>query len=274
MLTQIVSGGQTGADQAALDVAMDLGIDHGGWVPLGRLTENGVLDSKYCMQEMPTDEYSARTEQNVIDSHGTLILSHGSLTGGSGYTRKMAAKHGRPWLHIDLARSSAFEAARKTSEWLTENRIRVLNVAGSRASKDPLIYQATRDLIESAYYLSLVNDSGTLNFQRVDPTPDARRPLAPPATLMEAVAILSRKLTLRDRHRIANMPETALGELGISLAGFLQSEFGLPDRNPALGRSIGAAAEGFSLKDADTSLVVARALWERLRGTHRLRVVK
>lgn len=274
MLTQIVSGGQTGADQAALDVAMDLGIDHGGWVPLGRLTENGVLDAKYRMQEMPTGEYSARTEQNVIDSHGTLILSHGRLTGGSEYTRKMAAKHNRPWLHIDLARSSAFDAARKTSQWLAENRVSVLNVAGARASKDPLIYQATRDLIESAYYLGLVNDSGALDAQKLDLAAHERRPLAPPATLVQAVTMLSRKLTLRDRHRIAIMPAEALPELGLSLEVFLQNEFGLPDRNRALEGSIRDAAKEFSLQDADISLVVARALWEKLRGTHRLRVVR
>ncbi|MBI9082129.1 MAG: putative molybdenum carrier protein [Desulfobacterales bacterium] len=272
MLTQIVSGGQTGADQAALDVAIDLGIDHGGWVPLGRLTESGVLDSKYHMQEMLTDEYSARTEQNVIDSHGTLILSHGPLTGGSKYTQKMADKHGRPWLHIDLARSSAFDAARKTSEWLTENRVSVLNVAGSRASKDPRIYQATRDVIENAYYLGLVNDSGVLDGP--DVAPNEIQPLAPPATLMQAVAMLSRKLTLRDRHRIANMPTEALSELGLSLEVFLQSEFGLPDRNQALEGSVRVAAGEFGLQDAAASLVVARALWETLRGTHRLRVVK
>ena len=102
MVKRIISGGQTGADRAALDVAIILNIPQGGWVPKGRLAEDGPIHTKYQLQEMPTDSYKARTEQNVIDSDGTLIISHGELTGGSAYTRKMAMKHGKPWYHADL----------------------------------------------------------------------------------------------------------------------------------------------------------------------------
>jgi hypothetical protein len=105
MLKKIISGGQTGVDRAALDVAMRLGIAHGGWIPKGRLTEDGPLPPHY-LQEMPTDEYEARTEKNVLDSDGTLIISRGSPTGGTDYTRKMALKHGKQLLHIDLALGS------------------------------------------------------------------------------------------------------------------------------------------------------------------------
>jgi len=130
MLKKIISGGQTGADQAALDVAIKLGIPHGGWIPRGRKTETGVLDHKYNLKEMETFDYNKRTEQNVIDSDGTLIISHGRLSGGSDYTREMTLLHHRPWLHIDLNKRSAFQAAEKIKSWLTENEIEVLNVAG------------------------------------------------------------------------------------------------------------------------------------------------
>ena len=90
MIEKIVSGGQTGADQGALDAALELDIPHGGWIPLGRRTEAGPLPDNYRLKEMSTDSYPRRTEQNVIDSDGTLIFSHGRLAGGSGYTRKMA----------------------------------------------------------------------------------------------------------------------------------------------------------------------------------------
>ena len=96
LISKIISGGQTGADRAALDVAIELGISHGGWIPKGRKTERGPLPAKYQLTEMPTDSYPKRTEQNVVDSDGTLIISHGELTGGSDYTRMMAAKHGKP----------------------------------------------------------------------------------------------------------------------------------------------------------------------------------
>ena len=84
MIEKIISGGQTGADRAALDVAIKLGITHGGWIPKGRITEEGPLPEKYQMQEMSTESYAARTEQNVIDSDGTLIICRGKPTGGSG----------------------------------------------------------------------------------------------------------------------------------------------------------------------------------------------
>ena len=152
MVKKIISGGQTGVDQAALDVAIKLGISHGGWIPKGRLTENGMLDDKYHLKEMETANYNKRTEQNVIDSDGTLIISHGKLTGGSEYTRDMVLHHGRPWLHMDLNKTESFQAVKQIKSWLAENKIEVLNVAGPRASKDATIYQATVDILETVFF--------------------------------------------------------------------------------------------------------------------------
>ena len=149
MLTKIISGGQTGADQAALDVAIKLNILHGGWIPKGRLTEDGPLAEKYDLQEMQTDSYSKRTEQNVIDSDGTVIFSHGKLTGGSAFTGKMAEKHTRPLLHLNMDKMSVSYAARMLQSWIIDNGIRVLNVAGPRASGDPEIYGMVTKVLES-----------------------------------------------------------------------------------------------------------------------------
>ena len=85
MIKRIISGGQTGADQAALDIAIEFGILHGGWIPKGKKTEDGVLPDKYKLKEMPTASYPKRTEQNVLDSDGTLILSHGCCCFLPGY---------------------------------------------------------------------------------------------------------------------------------------------------------------------------------------------
>ena len=104
MLQKIISGGQTGADRAALDFAIEFNIPHGGWIPKGRKTEDGVLPEKYQLQEMPTASYPKRTEKNILDSDGTLILSYGKLTGGSALTRKLTKKHSKPWVHVDLDR--------------------------------------------------------------------------------------------------------------------------------------------------------------------------
>jgi hypothetical protein len=150
MIKKIISGGQTGADQAALDVAIELGIPHGGWIPKGRKTERGPLPSKYRLQEMPTTSYPARTEQNVKESDGTLIISHGELTGGSDFTREMAEKHNKPWMHVDANQLSIEATVQVVQAWIRGNEIRVLNVAGPRASKDPRIYTTTQQILKSA----------------------------------------------------------------------------------------------------------------------------
>ena len=147
LVKKIVSGGQTGADQAALDAAIEAGRPHGGWIPKGRKTEAGVLPDKYDLDEMDSADYKARTRQNVIDSDGTLIFSHGPLTGGSLLTQKLAVNHGRPCFHADCNYSPEEEMLAGIERWLRENRIEVLNVAGPRASGDPSIYQRVRRLV-------------------------------------------------------------------------------------------------------------------------------
>ena len=136
MIEKIVSGGQTGADQAALDVAIGFGIPHSGWIPKGRKTEDGPLPKKYQMQEMPTASYEKRTQQNIVESHGTLLISHGKLTGGSALTRRLAKIHKRPFLHIDLKKTGAFLAAAKIIIWLHQYEITILN---SRQLKGTLV---------------------------------------------------------------------------------------------------------------------------------------
>lgn len=148
-IKKIVSGGQTGADQAGLDFAIAHNIPHGGWIPKGRLTENGTLPERYQLKEMKTESYPKRTEQNVIDSDGTLIISHGKLTGGSALTLDLAMKHNRPHLHLDMKRVMIEEAIQLVRSWIVENDIMVLNVAGAKISKDPEIYGVTSQVLQA-----------------------------------------------------------------------------------------------------------------------------
>ena len=148
MLKKIISGGQTGVDRAALDVAIRLGIPHGGWLPKGRFTEDGPLPAQYILEEMPTDSYRERTEKNVMESDGTLIISRGSPTGGTDYTRIQVLRHRKQLLGIDLNNQSNIrEAASLIASWIELQHIAILNVAGPRASKDPAIYQDTMNLL-------------------------------------------------------------------------------------------------------------------------------
>ena len=156
MVTKIISGGQTGADQAALDFAIKHNIPHGGWIPKGRMTEDGPLPSKYQLQEMPTKSYPTRTEKNVVDSDGTLLLSHGKLSGGTALTRKLAVQHDKPWLHVDMDKLSVDQAAEMLQQWIQNEGLSVLNVAGSRASGDRDIYHVTVTVLEAALKRSRV----------------------------------------------------------------------------------------------------------------------
>lgn len=274
MVNKIISGGQTGVDQAALDVAIKLGISHGGWVPKGRITENGILDDKYQVREMKTDNYNKRTEQNVIDSDGTLLISHGKLTGGSEYTREIAILNNRPWLHIDLNKTIAFQAAQKIRSWIAEHGIEVLNVAGPRASKDPAIYKATTDILETAIYMDIID--ATMN----DPTavPDRQRSGLErenlPQTVDQAVYKLLGKLSLRDKTIIANIPEENLDNLYQSLEVHIQNEFSLWLSNEVLLDSCHSASGTKNLDEQSASLVILKALWRKLQTTNVLRIVK
>ena len=140
MISKIISGGQTGVDQAALDVAIALGIPHGGWIPKGRKTENGALPDKYRLKEMSTSSYAKRTEQNVIDSEGTLIISLGPLKGGSALTHKTAMLHDRPCLRIELDTLNTLQAVKTVRSWIVRHGIEILNIAGPRAKENPGIY--------------------------------------------------------------------------------------------------------------------------------------
>lgn len=145
MIEKIVSGGQTGVDRAALDAALSHGLRHGGWCPKGRTAEDGRIPARYRLMETDSKDYAARTERNVLDSDGTLVLNSGALDGGTQFTVELAQAHRKPCLIVDV--DAAFEA-QAVMRWLDENQVRVLNVAGPRESKRPGIYLRSRAALD------------------------------------------------------------------------------------------------------------------------------
>ena len=141
---RVISGGQTGVDRAALDTAIALGIDHGGWCPRGRLSEDGRIADHYQLVETASPDYWVRTEQNVIDSDGTLILYRLALSGGTELTYRLAIKHTRPHLLVDLEDQPDPADA---SEWIRANNISILNVAGPRESSASGIAQQAQHFL-------------------------------------------------------------------------------------------------------------------------------
>ena len=147
-IQKIVSGGQTGADRAALDWAIARGMPHGGWCPKGRKAEDGPLDARYQLKETPRADYLQRTEWNARDSDGTVVFSISPvLTGGSRNTVQLAKIHGRPVVHISKRGGiPAAEAALR--QFIEEHNIKVLNVAGPRASKESAVADFVKEVLE------------------------------------------------------------------------------------------------------------------------------
>lgn len=148
---RIVSGGQTGVDRAALDVAIELGIEHGGWCPRGRRAEDGSISSKYQLKETDSVDYAVRTEKNVLDSDGTMLLYRERLQRGTLLTHQLAKRHGKPLLRVRLDRPLSVE---RVVRWISENSIRVLNVAGPRASSQADIEKQASEFLKKIFSAS------------------------------------------------------------------------------------------------------------------------
>jgi hypothetical protein len=133
----IVSGGQTGVDRAALDVAMERGMPCGGWCPAGRWAEDGPIDAPYPLRETRSADPAQRTEWNVRDADGTLLLTTSAASLGTELTVEVAKRLGRPVYRWELDAPADVEAFRG---WLRTHKIGTLNVAGPRESESPGVH--------------------------------------------------------------------------------------------------------------------------------------
>ncbi|MEO7326456.1 MAG: putative molybdenum carrier protein [Dokdonella sp.] len=147
----IVSGGQAGADRAALDFAIESGLEHGGWCPRGRKAEDGPVPAKYQLVETESANYRARTVRNVMDSDATLILNMGELAGGSLETLRIAERSGKPVRAVQLDSALSDHDFADLREWLQSAQVQTLNVAGPRESKRPGTYDAVRALLRRLF---------------------------------------------------------------------------------------------------------------------------
>jgi len=144
LVDAIVSGGQTGADRAVLEFARAAGIPTRGWIPQGRAAEDGPISFDYVgLREADSADPAVRTRLNVRDSDGTAVFSHGPLQGGSALAADEARRLGRPLLHMDFDPISLIGAAAMLRRWLQDEQVRILNVAGPRASEDGQIFGKT-----------------------------------------------------------------------------------------------------------------------------------
>jgi hypothetical protein len=150
LVDMLVSGGQTGADRAALDVALHHGLPHGGWCPAGRRAEDGPLDGRYLLTETPSGDYEQRTEWNVRDTDGTVVFTSGpDATGGSLHTLQIARTLHKPLLHLTR---ETVQPVLELRRFIGAYDIRRLNVAGSREGTDPGIHAWVMHVLENALF--------------------------------------------------------------------------------------------------------------------------
>lgn len=150
MIEKIISGGQTGVDQAGLDFAIERGIPHGGYVPRGRKSEAGQIPAKYTMTEHPSEAYPPRTEANVLEADATVVFTSGLLNNERGclLTVNLCRKAKKPFVVVSLTDDDSMGIDRLKG-LLAESDIKVLNVAGPRGSHNPDVAKVKRILAGS-----------------------------------------------------------------------------------------------------------------------------
>ena len=274
LIEKIISGGQTGAGQAALDAAIKLEFPYGGWISKGRRTEDGILPYKYKLKELKSAGYPNHTERNVMDADGTLIVSHGKLIGGSVLPRKFAEKHKRPCLHIDLYKTPTFSASAVAHSWIDLHKIGILNVAGPRASKDPEIYLDVKYIIEGIILLRLAKAKSNEHLTDYEIDDSLEKLQVQPKTVDEAVVRLMSDLDLHSKIKIANLDLDDLINFHSTLFTYFKNAFGMWSGNTELLESCRLISKEPVRDENDATAVLIGVLIKKLRETHTLRVVK
>jgi hypothetical protein len=265
MLQKIISSGLDSAGRAALDAALHLDIDHGGWISTGDVSTHGRTASSYDLQELPSNQDCM--EKCVTNADGTLLLTRGEIDGVPKAFRNFAQKNGRHFLHIDLERVPAFKASTVLADWLVNTKVDVLYVAGSK-SDAPDTYDKVFHVITSAYWLTQakIDEASVKGSGRTNP--------GLPRSISEAVSRLLSDMSLKDRTTIANMTADELTSLNYTLGSYIRNAFGIWSGNEHLLEACRTASGDPALPRKEAATVIIGELWEELRRTHKLRIVK
>lgn len=270
-IEKIISGGRDGAGRAALDAAIDGGVDHGGWIPKGVFTGDDLFPGGYHLTEIPSD---AAPGANVLGADATVTFSHGPATGASQQTARLAQAHGKPCLHIDLDQTSPLAASGLTRRWMVDKTARILNIDGSIASEDPGIYAGTYRAVWGLLALDAIQNKPAADIKAFDLKIPRRKALIWPESLDELVEFLEHCLPFGHRAQISQMNEIQLADIHTRLGGWIQETFGLWRGNDKLLKS----AETWTFRETTSpevaSWVVIRALASRLRRGYWFEVIK
>mgnify|MGYP001553484648 CR=1 FL=1 len=261
-LPKIISSGIPGAESAALDVAIKLGLQHGGFAPKKVGRYGAKVINRFNLTEQPFDSRSDAAKANVDIADGTLFFSQGEPDKGLQPLIEYTRENDRPFWLIDFDQTSPLQAAFQINIWWSKHSIVTLHVTGS---DDQDMYQEVYESLYSTFML------GMEDAPEQDQTAFYRIPI--PKTVKEAVQILMDELPMRDKVAIANMNAEEIQDLHFSLGKFIRNRFGFWEGNPQLLMDCAEDA-GRDIQYADeASAVIIGKLAFDLERTHRLRSV-
>ena len=277
MMRKIISSGRTGVEMAALDLAIKLGLSHGGWAPRGMRNEDGVIETRYGLHEVVAVGFKKAMAENILNSDGTLLITRGKKSVETQYAVETALRHQRQFLHVDLSQHSAFEAASLVSSWTSMNHVLIGFVTGPMASHDALIYHQVKKILETAFYLEFVktglhpeHSEKMASLSEIEDNGENELP----RSVDEAVYQLKAVLPLKDRTVMANMQADELDHLKTGLGEYIKQKFGLYLDNLPLIESCAEIGNLMKPLPDEACAVILRALWQDLRSTHKLRIIK
>jgi hypothetical protein len=274
VISKVISGGRTGVELAGLDVAVKLGIAHGGWASRGMRNELGPLPERYGLQEVPALGFRFAMEQNICNSDGTLLVTRGQKTVETRYAVETALSHQRQLLHVDLSQYSSFEAASLTSSWISLQKIRTLFITGPSAAIDPKLYEQVKRVLETALYLGFVKSGLHPKHSTKASSNEYSAQGGFPRSVDAAIRQLIATLQLKDRASIATMRPEEVDHLRSGLGDYIKQNFGLYSGNTELLQSCAEVGHLARPLPDEACAVILRALWKDLRATHKLRIIK
>jgi hypothetical protein len=271
MIETIVSNGSPGAAAAALDVAVKLGLDYTGWAAAGE-----PADHRFRLQRLTDRRGRSPIDRAVDAADGSLFFTASGQTGLRRETvRRSTERLGRPLMIMDLGQQNGFSASRRIAAWIGTHRIRKLHVDGDEnPANTAFMFKAVCDILEATFFLSMMDTGPGSPLASVVEKARMAHPVSPPKSLDAAIDHLEQGLSLKDKATIANMDADELVSLHFSLGDYINRHFELFTVNTDLLADCRNRSGQPHLLPADAAAAIIRALWDRLRQTCRIRIVK
>jgi len=272
MIEKIISCAQSGAAAAALDIAIKLGLAYGGWY-----FESPPAADRYRLERLPGGSVRTVTEKAVAAALGSLFFSagQGGLSLRGEFIQKTALHLNKPFLMVDLAHERGFSASQRAAAWIVEQRITILHVDGDDNGRSaPAVAEEVAQIMEASIFLATMQTGITSPLQSVVQNTRRPQPEAPPTTMEAALNHLQRSLSLKDKATIANMAAEELVSLHFTLGDYINTHFDLFTAGTGLLTDCRRRSGQWDLAPEGAAAVIIRALWERLRDTCRIRIIK